>query len=371
MEWIFRFGPNAYGMRRAEARKRPNRRHPRSRHEGQSQPRQDVSHATPDAHNSDKEGTRILAPGIPPPLVSAADVNAARAQASSAQGQSLAKRQPSLPDVLQTSTDALVKVLTLGYGSWGGVASRAKEDQSQPATDEAPGPPAGAALASGQFLLGWKGPFTHDDTGRSADDPRHRVTLRRLHVEAQHRLFTVSTDSLSGSKEVIALVYGHQPFMYTLLFEPDCEALTSEKLHFELHQQLSSFWKPLMHATSVDRWAEKQQAQGLVPHAAQEGDKALLIHSYDSATQLIHSTIPSIPEIGAAAPRARLSRADALHIHIQMMHTLIEARATRQQREVTIKTARGWWIKWTAHQGEERHEDLAGLVSLTTPRRGR
>ena len=129
MEWIYRYGEDAYGVREDPTSIRRRRRRKallsgqsRGRSQSKRTDHQTESHSAPDTPR------RRLSPGIPPPLVVATDKQAAKDSAK-LHGETSKRSTASSPlkgasDAYTLGTETFMKLLTLGYGSaWGNNSS--------------------------------------------------------------------------------------------------------------------------------------------------------------------------------------------------------------------------------------------------------
>lgn len=226
VETIYCYGDQAYGIRDNPTSNRKKRR--RRNLKPPTSPLPENRKQAP-AHRSQPAAsnpTDDLPPGIPPPIVKAAEnsLDKASANVARADGTSSQDQKPLLASLGDTET--WMKYMTLGYGTaWGGRKS-AEEAQTaqatqQPARERSPSPEAMRYIEpepdvdvaeeklrmqigqenDGYFLVGLKGdmddPHADDEND---DDWNHRIPLRTIHVEVTQKDDSSTTGSLDSEE---------------------------------------------------------------------------------------------------------------------------------------------------------------------------
>lgn len=358
MEWIFRFGEDAYGVRRDPLRRRRLSK-ARANHKEEHRAHPPASQNRRESHASSS-----LTPNIPPPLIaiteptSSGSTNDKRTPSNERNTPPPRGRQPSLPDALNFSADALMKVLTLGYGSaWGNSSTSNEVQEASGNESEIPKTPSGERSSptrnenGGHFILGLKGNLSIEHDGdRHAE---HRILLRRLNV---------SLKDADADQELTAVVYVRQPFMFTFLFEPSTEALKSSSLYRDFHHQLAPLWKPLLASTSPREFTNHAQFFSFQRNR-DPNSQPLYDVIFDRENQVVHSNLPNIPDAGVPAT-TQISRSDALNIHTQILQTYLDTRNSANEFERTIKTNRNWWILWLRMEQQSNTGDGNGDLDM-------
>ncbi|GJP98102.1 oligosaccharide biosynthesis protein Alg14 like family protein [Aspergillus niger] len=393
MESIYRYGADAYGVGEdpSSPRRRKRRRKHRSRLAGSDptkQPVTDPRFVTPD---------RPFSPGIPPPLVvgTAESPQAPQKSSSHTSGESSPVGSDRGNDWMGFRTETFVKYLTLGYGSSWGVSSGTasphprveaikREDrpmspnkQTDLSTDapgtidgEAAQPDDGKKIQShGKFLIGLRSD-SDDQVGalqEGADPTDNQTSLsdninhRRLHIQLSESSEQVS----AGLTELQAVVYVHQPFIYTFLFDPATPTLSDPTLYQSIIHQLSPLHKPLSNSTSP---ATAELRISMFDNALdinkRFSGKSQPVYNlvYDQTNLTIRSSIPNIPDLGSTVNEPRdpathpWSRVESLNIHHRLLSTHLETRSRPLEVERTCKTSRGWWIVWIRMSEPSRQE---------------
>ncbi|KAK2741795.1 hypothetical protein FQN55_008169 [Onygenales sp. PD_40] len=397
MEWIYRYGEDAFGVkddpkspRRRKRRKAPRGRVPNAHHRAKSLPK---SH-TP---------KRSLSPGIPPPLVLAAGPpiksasEAPISRESSQSGRDRSKSATQKPtDSSAFGTDKFMKLITLGYGtSWADTsnfslshprvnflrlgASPQPVAREMDSFSESSSVERGSAVLSqpnnaGRFIIGLRDDLEVEESDDDDDvdpstigfdvptkDAQKEKTVSRtlsLTMQAIKSGDINNTPSANEHKDLRVVVYLNQPFMFTFLFELKTPSLSSPSFYRSIHHQLGPLQKPLLLSTSLDRisqraplWDKYQTSKGK-GSAAQSPIYDLI---YDPSTQFIHTSLPNILEPGnpvqamklsPSSPESSWTRLDTLNIHTQILNTYIETRSRPSEIERTCKTNRGWWVLW-------------------------
>lgn len=145
------------------------------------------------------------------------------------------------------------------------------------------------------------------------------------------------------------------PFIFTFLFELHTDSLAIPSFYHSIHHQLGPLQRPLLVSTSPRRVFERL-SEASIPKSTTPTSRAEPIWDlvYDPANLTIHTTIPNIPELGAASARdsslqaitAPWTRAEALSVHSQILNTYSSTRRSFFDLERTCKTGRGWWVVW-------------------------
>ncbi|KAF4243324.1 hypothetical protein CNMCM8980_009700 [Aspergillus fumigatiaffinis] len=403
MEWIFRYGYDAYGV--GEDPTSPRRRKRRRGHRGRSAAKS-LSASRTDKSQFTKT-KRSFAPGIPPPLV----VGTSKAAQEAGQGtrQSSTDNSPSRGDKgsdwIGLGSDTLVKYLTFGYGSsWrfpSGTTSThpriealkreetesdaRKEHQSSDYSQETSEESAPRVSndtkpkdqANGKFIIGLRDSSDIVDYQSPEDNARddstanltQKIVQRTLYVQRAGR----SGQSAAGDTESVELrvvVYVNQPFIYTFLFDPQAPSLNDVSLYQSIHHQLAPLQRPLSNSTSPANAAERIfMSENAVDFNKRFSTKNLPVYDlvYDPTNLTIRSSIPNIPDLGYySLETSPWSRVESLNIHQRLLSTYAETRLRPLELERTCKTSRGWWIVWvriTDVQLPDHQDDLNSSVS--------
>ncbi|KAJ5524960.1 hypothetical protein N7494_011610 [Penicillium frequentans] len=390
MESIYRYGDATYGIGRDpnSLRRRKLRRHK----ERSSAGRQDGKNpSTPE---------RIHTPGIPRPLVLAAPQTIPEAQ-----GENTAERDEVAPpgsdpksDKSVFGTEAVMKYLTLGYGSsWSlssmstpsltgspapdvGKPSTGIIERTQPSTNPVQTPPSNGPSRlhqepnkdAGRFVLGPRddldilddleegSPVSESDANKS----KTRIVHRTLHLHLGD-----GSGGDGDSRKLEAVIYVHQPFMFTFLFDANTTPLSSPSVYTSIHHQLGPLQKSLLSSTSPATAASRiSTSEGTADPKNRFSSRTQPVHDlvYDPSNLTIRSSIPNIPSLGTPSQSPRIpqsprtpspssiqlstapkwSRVESLAIHHRLLSTYIDTRSRPQELERTCKTSRGWWILW-------------------------
>ncbi|KAJ5672331.1 hypothetical protein N7507_001458 [Penicillium longicatenatum] len=390
MESIYRYGDATYGIGRD-----PNslRRRKLRGHRGRSSAsRQDGKNpSTPE---------RVHTPGIPRPLVLAAPQTVPEAQC---------EHTPEGDEILPSGSDpkseksafgteAVIKYLTLGYGSsWSlssmstpslsgspvpevGKPSTGIIERTQPSTNPVQTPPPNGPSRlrqesnkdAGRFILGPRDDLdTLDDLEEGS--PVSESDVNKSKTRIVHRTLHVRLGDGSGgdghARKLEAVIYVHQPFMFTFLFDANTTNLSSPSLYTSIHHQLGPLQKSLLSSTSPAAAASRiSTSEGTADPKKRFSARTQPVHDlvYDPSNLTIRSSIPNIPNLGTPpqspkipqSPRtpspssiqlptaSKWSRVESLAIHHRLLSTYIDTRSRPQELERTCKTSRGWWILW-------------------------
>jgi hypothetical protein len=424
MEWIYKYGQDTYGVR-----ENPSSTHRRKRRkvkpdtlDGKSR----TSRSRPKTLKTDSSRSRDRSPGIPPPIVSAAEESLERAaKAASSRNSSRSRSQsPVKSDGEESSmfgTDAMMKYLTLGYGtSWnlglrvkpshrrvsalkqrpqGQVSSDSEEGEQKDMQTIDPTPEMSEAeeekvvqkpeFTIGRYIIGLRGDLENDtidegDNTRTSNDQleefgnlNNRTMLRTLMVEMSNTSlpdqrvsdtegisarasFSSYSQSPPGSlssnrsryKKLQVVVYLHQPFVFTFLFELRTPNLSLPSFYRSIHHQLGPLQKPLLSSTSPARVQERIFSSIHARTTSSYPNLPIYDLVYDPQNLTIHTTIPNIPEPGTLTAESLVggtawTRIEALNVHTQILSTYSSTRSRLSvEVERTCKTSRGWWIVW-------------------------
>ncbi|RAH83348.1 hypothetical protein BO86DRAFT_408625 [Aspergillus japonicus CBS 114.51] len=402
MEWIYRYGVDAYAVSEDPAcprRRKRRRKHRRRLPVGNETDRQagsvvkPVDHATLD---------RSFSPGIPRPLVvGTSDAlqppaeSGVKTSSITSSSESSSARSDRANDWAMPGSETLMKYLTLGYASSWGPSSRTgsphpriealrREDDSSSPTHHV-NPPTNSAESTkgdtadiedkmklkntGRFLIGFHNTSNLSTTDRLQGDsePLNMLTADSSHVTDQRTLHVRLTvpfeeavpldETPTGSVKLRTVVYVHQPFIYTFLYDPSTPSLSQPSFYHELCSQMSILHKSLCNSTSPATAAKRIA----VSDSAFEVNNRFTtpsqpVHNlvYDPTNLTIRSSIPNIPELGAPStiePQDRTmlppwTRVESLNIHHRLLSTYAETRSRPLEVERTCKTSRGWWIVW-------------------------
>ncbi|KAI9877869.1 MAG: hypothetical protein M1830_002610 [Pleopsidium flavum] len=334
-----------------------------------------------------------------------------------------------LPDVnnASSSTETLMKYLTLGvYGSSWGISSarpavhrrvsdilqqsgsagdadrrewasmRHLDPKAEPSADEEEGFGLKRGKTSGRFIIGLQGNLEDEEAKEylteltelteSGTDGEHesgnwnsRTMIRTLHVAlVKPRVTERASDHddrdiakqlpMVTHDRLRVVVYVHQPFIFTFLFELHTDKLAMPSFYQSLHHQLSPLQKPLLASTSPGKVSERLwNASTLHSTASTSNGQPIYDLLYDPSNLTVHTSIPNMPEPGTAAAEgldlktSPWSRVEALSVHTQILNTYISTRRHSSEVERTCKTSRGWWVVWMrlphAPTSSERHSN--------------
>jgi len=389
--------------------------------------------------------------GIPPPIVSAAEHSLDEATALADEdtltdGTDGAKASAN-------ESNVWMDVLTLGYTRWGPSIRRAEAQQPQPQQSSKPDPkdeveeeddddgpalksvapdPEGRRLEdtitahiyqenNGHFAVGLKGSLENDEptddetaceeaNGRDATEGS-RIMIRTLYIETVQRPSTrdnakgpipsdndsdndnyeSQSDSPNKPQRLRVLLYIRRPFIYTLLFRPQTDALSIPAFYRTLHKHLAPLHKPLCLSTSPARVAARIASSNTpytttaaVTAGHNDGNNATPIYDlvYDPKSLTIRTSIPLIPDPGTPAAEGlnigiagsitsslpshhetsvaepAWTRMEALNVYGAILATVTGTRERGGEREIerTGKTGRGWWVVWVRVAASDDHD---------------
>ncbi|KAL8823111.1 MAG: hypothetical protein Q9191_006167 [Dirinaria sp. TL-2023a] len=407
-ESISVYGHDAYGVRDnpTSTRRRKRRRGSSNMDSGQK--------SSQDQHLSIKStvGDGDFPIGVPPPLVGGRTFPSQLVNGKqSLEDDGKNSHERILPEKTvegdETGTETMMKYLTLGvYGSKWGIPFKKRPMSRQISTlrEEAK---AGSSVTRssssdtsisgyhermpGSFLVGYRGEleaeYEDDDaeteTGTELEDregvrtQEHRIMIRTLHVDRKtpqtlavsDRPIDENNPSLNESypDRLRVVVYLRQPFMFIFLFELHADSLRIPAFYRSLHHQLGPLQRPLLTSTSPEKVSERL-AEASLPRSTASTKSAQPICDlvYDPMRLTVHTTIPNIPEPGAATPEALKvgeggwSRVEALSVHSQILNTFTSTRRAKSELERTSKINRGWWVVWMRlpHATDPKNVDL-------------
>ncbi|KAI2717528.1 hypothetical protein CBS147332_4408 [Penicillium roqueforti] len=384
MECIYRFGDSAYGVGRDPTSLR--RRKPRKQRGRQIS--EDAPPSTPD-HNFKPGIPRPLIIATPQPLPEPLEENQAGTR-----NEASPLRTEQNGEYIGFPTETVMKYLTLGYGSSWSFSPRSTStppESPTPVQDESnshisnpksqpvsatQSPQAGVKHRnskrngpSGYFVLGPRDDLEKLDEleeGSPEPDsengkPKTLIVQRTLHVHLAD-----GSDTTPIKLQVV--IYVHQPFMFTFLFDPETPALSSPSLYSSMHHQLGPLRKPLLSSTSPTMAASRIAMSESSPDPNKRfSTQTQPVYDlvYDPSNLTIRSSIPNIPSVDSTSsstqppnsparspspsPSSTLppwSRIESLAIHHCLLSTYTDTRSRPQELERTSKTHRGWWVVW-------------------------
>ncbi|CAI7605986.1 unnamed protein product [Penicillium crustosum] len=385
MECIYRFGDAAYGVGRDPTslrRRKPRKQRGRQISEDSPQP------STPD-HN--------FKPGIPRPLIIAAPQpppEVIKENQAGTRNEASPLRTDQSSENSGFPTEAVMKYLTLGYGSSWSFSPKSTStppESSTPMRDESNSnistprnQPIGAVQSpqagikpqsstknspSGRFVLGPRDDLEKlDDLEEGSPEPefennkpKTRIVHRTLHVHLAD-----GSDATPTKLQVV--IYVNQPFMFTFLFDPQTPTLSSPSLYSSMHHQLGPLQKPLLSSTSPTMAASRIAMSETSPDPNKRfSTRTQPVYDlvYDPSNLTIRSSIPNIPSTSITSSSAQptsspsrtpspsqsstqppWSRIESLAIHHRLLSTYTDTRSRPQELERTSKTHRGWWVVW-------------------------
>ncbi|KAJ5347765.1 uncharacterized protein MYU51_009781 [Penicillium brevicompactum] len=371
MESIYRFGDAAYGVGRDPGSLRRRKvRKPRGRQSSENASQQ----LSPD---------RSFTPGIPRPLIMATPEpvqEAPGADHTGVRNEASPLRHEQQNDSMSFPTETVMKYLTLGYGSSWSFSPRSPAisppNSSDPAGDDshstptqdrpsntAQSPPVDSNHRSdpnpkylGRFVLGPRDDLqTLDDLEEGSPEPESENGKPKTRI-VRRTLYLHLGGADAAPKELQAVIYVHQPFMFTFLFDPETSCLSSPSLYSSMHHQLGPLQKPLLSSTSPTMAASRVSMSESSDPSKRFSARTHSIYDlvYDPSNLTIRSSIPNIPSLSISLqPQPNLpsssspwSRVESLTIHHRLLSTHTDTRARPQELERTSKTNRGWWVVW-------------------------
>ena len=393
-EWLHMYGKEAYGVkenpssvpRRRRPKNEPARLKPSSLEEplygkkGNSAPlRGKTLERTAESPNN--------APiGIPPPIVGPGPTRQFAPEAKK-------EDKGGAVGTSGNGTETIMKYLTLGvYGSsWGIPYGRPPVNQRVSSLRRESGGNRSRSSASdkvmtqepeappGYFLIGLQGQLEEHvqihsdeedlelgtDQENAPEDLRelnNRLIMRTLHVErAKGSVDELGKEVVEGGKAMEELyydrlrvvVYIQPPFIFTILFELQTDALAMPSFYRSLHHQLGPLQRPLATCTSPEKVSARLwEAAAPKSTASTENSQPIWDLVYDPVRLTVHTTLPNIPEPAPSTSETPTSdappwtRIEALSVHSQVLNTYISTRRHTSELETTCKTSRGWWVVW-------------------------
>jgi hypothetical protein len=211
---IYMYGDAAYGVKENPTADRRKRRRKNPKPTVQESSSQEIKEDRPQTKPISRAGSP-LPPGIPPPIVTAAEASLEQASAAVESNTAPQKSEPFLASLADTET--WMKYMTLGYGSaWGGKRTQSGERNAQPASEPAQPPRQPTPEISmryvepepdidctedilkrqiqnenaGYFILGLKGDMEDDnvDDENEEGDWNTRILLRTIHVQLTQQI---------------------------------------------------------------------------------------------------------------------------------------------------------------------------------------
>ncbi|EEP77068.1 predicted protein [Uncinocarpus reesii 1704] len=378
MEWIYRYGESAYGVKDdpRSARRRNRRREFSSVSVTRGSRPRPSSHSRSKSASMDLSPNRRFSPGIPPPLVVSPGPPQAR-DGPWPLGSEGAKPPEARPNSPALSTETFMKMITLGYGSaWGGssrgllahprvnilrfgMGDSSNRDTSplDTSSTERGGLLAQLDGSQGKFIIGLRVNLENEDSdcdnneapGESREDQAAEVKSKSIKITSRTLNVNVIEGGSIAPKTLRVVVYLFQPFMFTFLFDPESPTLSSPTFYRSLHHQLGPLQKPLLSSTCPSKAAQRLSHHSL--YHGFKGNEVSQQHIYDvvsdPSNHTVRASLPNIPEPGSLANEPdSWSRVEALNVHTQILNTFIETRFRTSEIERTCKTSRGWWVLW-------------------------
>ncbi|KAL3494643.1 hypothetical protein BJX62DRAFT_197792 [Aspergillus germanicus] len=371
VEWIYRYGTDAYGV--GEDPTSPRRWKRRKRQRGRATKKANKERSVPSDTSQNAVPDRPFSLGIPRPLVTGTPSppppsndpgRRTKEQPNNENSQGLGDRAG---EWMATGTETFVKYLTLGYGSsWsfssGSSSPRPQIGQSK-GGDSANDIGSDAPISHdqsryrnrGRYIIGLQDNKTSPDIVLEEADPtdsassNEKIAKRTIHIH----LATPQQES-TASVQLQVVVYVNQPFIYTFLFDTSTPDLLDPSLYHRIHHQLGPLQKPLNISTSPSTAASRiSHTPESIPKPQQQ-NQPIYDLVYEPHNLTIRSSIPNIPDlISQIQPQhsqlqdpPSLSRVEAISIHHRLLTTYIETRSRPLELERTCKTSRGWWIVW-------------------------
>ncbi|OJJ47478.1 hypothetical protein ASPZODRAFT_63308 [Penicilliopsis zonata CBS 506.65] len=393
MERIYRYGNDAYGLGEHQASpniKKGRKRRGRNHFRDTSMPSEQIGRAASSVSKL-KSPDRRFSPGIPRPLVlphMRSQSLAGSGKNSPSGSESTSAGSPRASDWSAFGTETFMKYLTLGYGSsWGfssenqtalpQVAGPKQQGDNTETVSVSPSDEEGRVpehvpvkVDKGRFIVGLTDEIKSEmEVLDNEESPNHNITSRTLYLK------------LSPGEDLTklqVLVYVHQPFIFTFLFEEGTQALSTPSLYRAIHHQLYPLRKSLLTSTSpANAFRRISISNTLDPQQrfsqAKTKDEPVYDLVYDPSNLTIRSSIPNIPDLGssihasglASIDQPPLTRIESLNIHHRLLSTYTETRTRPLELEQTCKTSRGWWIVWMRlnDQNKQDHEPSSSSSS--------
>ncbi|KAK2871900.1 hypothetical protein FQN49_002707 [Arthroderma sp. PD_2] len=403
MEWVYRYGEDAYGVRddpKSTRRKKRKKQRKKITESKEQKPEPTVKSPASSRRELPTQN-HDLSPRIPPPLIIASDKKH-KSDPDNAPKTSKASSDKST-DTPAFGTDKLMNIITLGYGSaWGNSSASPPSDAGinniqpqdtgqnrQPkqsptpkrALSESTSVERGNSLqqldeSPGRFIIGLRDDLENEESdsenidddeppkGRLAKDmTSSKIIVRTLELTVQSSPPHEEDPSAVVAKSLQVVIYLYQPFMFLFLFEPGTTALSSTSLYRSIHHQLGPLQKSLLLSTSPSRVAERLSRYDLhqYPRGQSKPSPGQSLYDiiYEPFHQTIRTSLPNIPELDITSDQLRAynnpkdasqqppwNRADALNVYMQIINTYTETRFRPSELERICKTNRGWWVLW-------------------------
>ncbi|KAJ0420635.1 hypothetical protein BJY00DRAFT_283715 [Aspergillus carlsbadensis] len=370
LEWVYRYGTDAYGV--GEDPTSPRRWKGRKRQRGRTTRKANKERSAPSDTSQSAAPQRPFSPGIPRPLVTGTPSppprpdgpeEKSKEQTNDENSQGLGDRAS---DWMATGTETFVKYLTLGYGSsWGfSSGSSSPRPQIEPSKggygndigSDAPIPDDQPRYRNrGRYIIGLQDSKISPDIVLEETDPADSAgTTEKIAKRTMHVHLAAPEQESTASVPLQVVVYVHQPFIYTFLFDASTPDLLDPSLYHRIHHQLGPLQKPLSISTSPSTAASRiSHTPESIPKLQQQ-NQPIYDLVYEPYNLTIRSSIPNIPDLISQIHPQRsqpqdppsLSRVEAISIHHRLLTTYIETRARSLELERTCKTSRGWWVVW-------------------------
>ncbi|KAF3895963.1 Vacuolar fusion protein CCZ1 like [Trichophyton interdigitale] len=385
MEWVYRYGEDAYGVRGdpKSTHRRKRRKQRKEKHPKNSQLEANTSPVTMKQQHGPSIQPTEFSPRIPPPLV----VTSTKSKVSETSLKSPKAPSDKAADSSTFGTENILNIITLGYGStWG-----ATSDSPSLSTGTSPSQPQNipktlvstpqqkqsgrAGESTGRFLIGLRDDLENEESdseniyeGNSTVEPTKQVTsgkivVRKLEVTVQSSSSHEDFSPTLAPKSLQVVIYLYQPFIFTFLFECDTKALSSASFYRTIHHQIGPLQKPLLSSTSPSKVVERLSRYDLHQFPRGQGrsspDETLYDIIYEPFHQTIRTSLPNIPEPEIPSDQIRAynsprdishlppwTRADALNVYTQIINTYLETKPQSSELERICKTNRGWWVLW-------------------------
>ncbi|EGE03066.1 hypothetical protein TEQG_02103 [Trichophyton equinum CBS 127.97] len=385
MEWVYRYGEDAYGVRGdpKSTHRRKRRKQRKEKHPMNSQLEANTSPVTMKQQHGPSIQPTEFSPRIPPPLV----VTSTKSKVSETSLKSPKAPSDKAADSSTFGTENILNIITLGYGStWG-----ATSDSPSLSTGTSPSQPQNipktlvstpqqkqsgrAGESTGRFLIGLRDDLENEESdseniyeGNSTVEPTKQVTsgkivVRKLEVTVQSSSSHEDSSPTLAPKSLQVVIYLYQPFIFTFLFECDTKALSSASFYRTIHHQIGPLQKPLLSSTSPSKVVERLSRYDLHQFPRGQGrsspDETLYDIIYEPFHQTIRTSLPNIPEPEIPSDQIRAynnprdishlppwTRADALNVYTQIINTYLETKPQSSELERICKTNRGWWVLW-------------------------
>ena len=235
MEWIYRYGEDAYGVGEDPTSVRRRRRKTHLSSQSRGRPESKRVDQTK-AHSAPNTPRRRLSPGIPPPLVVATDYKDAggpmKAHGGASKGSTASSPLKGASDAYAVGAETFMKLLTLGYGSaWGNSSSSPpcnprvsslRDGSSNNSNPDSPTPPSEASAVAekaaiipldespGHFILGLRDDLERgesDDEGGTVESGQYPRTKRLESKKILLRTLNLKGKINAGSPEGMYSLY--------------------------------------------------------------------------------------------------------------------------------------------------------------------